>query len=78
MCEVTKEKFRPGAVANFGFNRAYGATIWCSAGRGVFIPTIIGNTVGWIIVVVGATAGTLNSMGWIAALIYLFGAAGSA
>jgi hypothetical protein len=25
----------------------------------------------------GTTAGTLNSMGWVAALIYLFGAAGS-
>jgi hypothetical protein len=45
--------------------------------RGVFIATIIGNIVGLIIVVMGTTAGTLNSMGWIAALIYLFGAAGS-
>jgi hypothetical protein len=45
--------------------------------RGVFIATIIGNTVGLIIVVMGTTAGTLNSMGWVAALIYLFGAAGS-
>src|SRR6266571_8525040 len=46
--------------------------------RGVFIATIVGNTVGLIVVVMGTTAGTLNSMGWIAALIYLFGAAGSA
>jgi hypothetical protein len=46
--------------------------------RGVFIPVIIGNTVGLIVVVMGTMAGTLNSMGWIAALIYLFGAAGSA
>lgn len=46
--------------------------------RGVFIPTIVGNTVGLIVVVMGTTAGTLNSMGWVAALIYLFGAAGSA
>jgi len=45
--------------------------------RGVFIATIIGNTVGLIVVVMGTTAGTLNSMGWVAALIYLFGAAGS-
>jgi hypothetical protein len=45
--------------------------------RGVFIATIIGNTVGLIVVVLGTTAGTLNSMGWVAALIYLFGAAGS-
>jgi hypothetical protein len=45
--------------------------------RGVFIATIIGNTVGLIVVVMGTTAGTLNSMGWVAALIYLFGAVGS-
>ena len=45
--------------------------------RGVFIATIIGNTVGLIVVVMGTSAGTLNSLGWVAALIYLFGAAGS-
>jgi hypothetical protein len=45
--------------------------------RGVFIAIIIGNTVGLIVVVMGTTSGTLNSMGWVAALIYLFGAAGS-
>jgi hypothetical protein len=45
--------------------------------RGVFIATIIGNGLGLIVVVLGTTAGTLNSMGWVAALIYLFGAAGS-
>ena|SRR3954447_13183326 len=47
------------------------------AARGVFIATIVGNIVGLIVVVMGTTAGTLNSMGWVAALIYLFGAAGS-
>ena len=46
--------------------------------RGVLIPTIIGNIVGLIVVVMGTMAGTLNSLGWVAALIYLFGAAGSA
>ena len=46
--------------------------------RSVFIPTIVGNTVGLIVVVMGTMAGTLNSMGWVAALIYLFGAGGSA
>jgi hypothetical protein len=46
--------------------------------RSVLIATIIGNTVGLIVVVMGTIAGTLNSMGWVAALIYLFGAAGSA
>ena len=45
--------------------------------RGVFLATIVGNAVGLIVVVMGTIAGTLNSMGWIAALIYLFGAAGS-
>jgi hypothetical protein len=45
--------------------------------RGVFIAIIIGNTVGLIVIVMGTTSGTLNSMGWVAALIYLFGAAGS-
>ena len=46
--------------------------------RDVLIAVIIGNTVGLIVVVMGTIAGTLNSMGWVAALIYLFGAAGSA
>jgi hypothetical protein len=45
--------------------------------RGVLIATIIGNTVGLIVVVMGTAAGTLNALGWVAALIYLFGAAGS-
>jgi hypothetical protein len=46
--------------------------------RSVLIATIIGNTAGLFVVVMGTIAGTLNSMGWVAALIYLFGAAGSA
>ncbi|QDW40832.1 hypothetical protein FFI89_029120 [Bradyrhizobium sp. KBS0727] len=45
--------------------------------RSVFIATIVGDAVGLIVVVMGTAAGTLNAMGWIAALIYLFGAAGS-
>jgi hypothetical protein len=45
--------------------------------RSVFIATIVGNIVGLAVVVMGTIAGTLNSMGWVAALIYLFGAAGS-
>jgi hypothetical protein len=45
--------------------------------RGVFVGTIIGNTVGLVVVVMGTTAGTLNALGWVAALIYLFGAVGS-
>ena len=45
--------------------------------RSVFIATIVGDAVGLIVVVMGTAAGTLNAMGWVAALIYLFGAAGS-
>jgi hypothetical protein len=45
--------------------------------RAVFIATIVGNTAGLIVVAMGTIAGTLNAMGWVAALIYLFGAAGS-
>ncbi|SHK34156.1 Tumour protein p53-inducible protein 11 [Bradyrhizobium lablabi] len=44
--------------------------------RGVLIATVIANTVGLVVVVMGTMAGTMNSMGWVAALIYLFGAAG--
>jgi hypothetical protein len=46
--------------------------------RSVLIATIIGNTVGLVVVIMGTMAGTLNAMGWVAVLIYLFGAAGSA
>ena len=46
--------------------------------RELAIGTIIGNTAGLIVVAMGTAAGTLNAMGWIATLIYLFGAAGSA
>jgi hypothetical protein len=45
--------------------------------RGVFISIAIANTVGLVVVVMGTVTGTMNSMGWVAALIYLFGAAGS-
>jgi hypothetical protein len=44
--------------------------------RGVLIGTAIGDAVGLIVVVMATISGTLNSMGWIAALIYLFGTAG--
>ena len=45
--------------------------------RPVFIGTVIGNTAGLIAVAMGTAAGTLNALGWFAALIYLFGAVGS-
>ena len=44
--------------------------------RGVLIATGIGDVVGLVVVVMGTMAGTLNAMGWVAALIYLFGSAG--
>lgn len=43
----------------------------------MFIATVVGNTAGLIVVAMGTVAGTLNAMGWVAALIYLFGAVGS-
>jgi hypothetical protein len=60
-----------------------GLVFWFARGgtsetsRGVLISTVVGNTIGLIVVVLGSVAGTLNSMGWVAALIYLFGAAAS-
>src|ERR1700712_5171584 len=45
--------------------------------RPVFIGTVVGNTAGLIAVAMGTAAGTLNGLGWFAALIYLFGAAGA-
>lgn len=60
-----------------------GLIFWLARGgtsetaRGVLIATVVGNTIGLVVVVMGTIAGTLNPMGWVAALIYLFGAAGS-
>jgi hypothetical protein len=60
-----------------------GLVVWFARGgssasaRSVLISVTISNIVGLIVVVMGTAAGTLNSMGWIATLIYLFGAAGS-
>jgi len=45
--------------------------------RGLMIATAVGDGVGFVVVVIGTIAGTLNAMGWIAALIYLFGTAGA-
>jgi hypothetical protein len=44
--------------------------------RGVLIGTAIGDAVGLIVVMMATMSGTLNAMGWVAALIYLFGTAG--
>ena len=45
--------------------------------RGLLIATAVGDGVGFIVVVLGTMAGTLNAMGWVATLIYLFGTAGA-
>src|SRR5437763_1765767 len=45
--------------------------------RGLLIATAVGDGVGFIVVVLGTMAGTLNAMGWVATLIHLFGTAGS-
>jgi hypothetical protein len=60
-----------------------GLIVWFARGgssesvRSVLIAIIISNAVGLVVVVMGTIAGTLNLMGWVATLIYLFGAAGS-
>ena len=42
-----------------------------SSARIVFLVTIVGNTAGLIVVVLGTVARTLNAMGWIAAFLSL-------
>ena len=44
----------------------------------VVIATGVGDAVGLVVFVMGTMAGTMNSMGWVAALIYLFGRRGMA
>jgi hypothetical protein len=63
---------------------AWGAIIWFAkdfrdeaAVRGVLIATVIADIVSLVVVVMGTLSGTMNALGWFAALIYLFSAAGS-
>jgi hypothetical protein len=64
---------------------AWGAILWLAgnfrdeaAVRAVLISTCIAEAISLVFVVQATLAGTLNSMGWVAVLIYLFGAAGCA
>jgi hypothetical protein len=64
---------------------AWGAILWLAktfrdeaAVRAVLIATCIAEAISLVFVVQATLAGTLNSMGWVAVLIYLFGAAGCA
>ncbi|OSI23732.1 hypothetical protein BST65_20700 [Bradyrhizobium canariense] len=62
---------------------AWGGMLWSArnfrddgAVRAVLVCTCIPEIIGLLTVVMATMAGTMNTMGWIAALIYLFGAAG--
>jgi hypothetical protein len=64
---------------------AWGAILWLTrsfrdetATRAVLISTCVGEAISLVFVVQSTLEGTLNAMGWVAALIYLFGAAGCA
>lgn len=64
---------------------AWGAILWLTrsfrdetATRAVLISTCIGEAISLVFVVQSTLEGTLNAMGWVAALIYLFGTAGCA
>jgi hypothetical protein len=62
---------------------AWGAILWFAgrfrdeaAVRAVLIPTCIAEAISVCIAIAGTLAGTLNAMGWVAVLIYLFGSVG--
>jgi hypothetical protein len=62
---------------------AWGAILWLArsfrdeaAVRAVLISTCIAEAVSLCVAIAGTLAGTMNSMGWVAVLIYLFGAVG--
>jgi hypothetical protein len=64
---------------------AWGAILWLAKGfrdeaavRAVLISTCVAEAISLVFVVQATLAGTLNAMGWVAVLIYLFGAAGCA
>jgi hypothetical protein len=63
---------------------AWGVIVWLArefssdAVRGVLIGTVIGDVVSLIVAAMGTLAGTMNAMGWVAVLIYLFSAVGCA
>ncbi len=62
---------------------AWGAILWFArsfrdeaAVRAVLISTCIAEAVSLCVAIAGTLAGTMNAMGWVAVLIYLFGAVG--
>jgi hypothetical protein len=62
---------------------AWGAILWLAksfreeaAVRTVLVSTGIAEAVSLWVVIAGTLAGTMNTMGWVAVLIYLFGAVG--
>jgi uncharacterized membrane protein len=62
---------------------AWGAILWLTgsfrdeaAVRAVLVSTCVAEAVSLCVVILGTLAGTLNTMGWVAVLIYLFGAVG--
>jgi hypothetical protein len=62
---------------------AWGAILWQAksfrdeaAIRAVLISTAVAEAISLCFVVQSTMAGTMNAMGWVAVLIYLFGAAG--
>jgi len=62
---------------------AWGAILWsaktfrdAAAIRAVLIATAVAEAISLFVVVQATLVGTMNAMGWVAVLIYLFGAAG--
>jgi hypothetical protein len=62
---------------------AWGAILWAArtfrdegAVRSVLMATCVAEVVSLVEVIAGTLAGTMNAMGWVAVLIYLFGAVG--
>jgi uncharacterized protein YjeT (DUF2065 family) len=65
-----------GALLSLGLIFWFARDNSTEAVRGLMIAVAIGDFIGFVVVVMATMAGTMNSMGWIAALIYLFGTAG--
>jgi hypothetical protein len=64
---------------------AWGAILWSAknfhdeaAVRAVLLSTAVAEGISLVFAVQATLAGTMNAMGWVAALIYAFGAAGCA
>jgi uncharacterized protein YjeT (DUF2065 family) len=61
---------------------AWGLIVWFAkdfpseAVRGVLIGTCVADAVSFIVAAMATLAGTMNAMGWIAVLIYLFSGVG--